>query len=410
MNETTEAESDFMCEDGSLLDRFEVRLTVMAIYIMVFLLCLVGNLFTIIVICVHRSMRTATNFFLGNLAFADLLVAVFCILQNMFHIVGSDSGHWPLGAIVCKLYVLVLHMVPCTGIGILVCVSLEKYIAVLHPLLALKLLTPRLRALMMAGIWIGSLVINLPYYFTTVEKRYNQFAACTRDMSSLYGPLSFTIKEMITLSFVTWYLIPLITIAILYSRIGLVLWRSSMKPLSVRPSTTSPSAQEALTTMTLPELSNGNGNGELDSMADSNRSMDETPSSVAKGGDILESRKKIIRLLIAIVTSFAVLTLPHHARLLHVMWSTEHECNSKWTSLLQPFTYISLFLSSSINPILYAFMSQRFRAAVKDIMKCRSRGYLRKYTRTRTILSDIPEHPSRSPSLSHTNNVRTTCM
>ncbi|CAD5210500.1 unnamed protein product [Bursaphelenchus okinawaensis] len=401
MNSTTEATFD--CDDGSLLDRFEVRMVVMFVYIMVFLLCLVGNLFTIIVICVHRSMRTATNFFLGNLAFADLLVAVFCILQNMFHIVGSNSGHWPLGAVVCKLYVLMLHMVPCTGIGILVCVSLEKYIAVLHPLLALKLLTPRLRAFMMTSIWIGSLVINLPYYFTTVERRYHQFAACTRDMSSLYGPFSFTIKDMITLSFVTWYIIPLTTIAILYSRIGLVLWRSSMKPLSVRPSTTSPSAHEAMTTMTFPE----NGNGDVDSMADSNRSVDETPTVVK--GDVLESRKKIIRLLIAIVTSFAVLTLPHHARLLHVMWSTEHSCNSKWTSLLQPFTYITLFMSSSINPILYAFMSQRFRAAVKDIMKCRSRGYLRKYTRTRTILSDIPEHPSRSPSLSH-NNVRTTCM
>uniref|UniRef100_A0AC34G3W3 Uncharacterized protein n=1 Tax=Panagrolaimus sp. ES5 TaxID=591445 RepID=A0AC34G3W3_9BILA len=54
-------------------------------------------------------------------------------------------------------------------------------------------------------------------------------------------------------------------------------------------------------------------------------------------------------------------------------------------------------MSSGVNPLLYAFMSQRFREAVRDIASCRTGSPQRKYTRTRTFVSDIPE-VSRSPS------------
>jgi hypothetical protein len=57
-------------------------------YVLVFLVGLIGNLLVIQVIFRVPRMRTVTNLFIANLAFADLLVICFCmpatLMSNLF--------------------------------------------------------------------------------------------------------------------------------------------------------------------------------------------------------------------------------------------------------------------------------------------------------------------------------------
>ncbi|VVC30273.1 G protein-coupled receptor, rhodopsin-like,GPCR, rhodopsin-like, 7TM [Cinara cedri] len=57
-------------------------------YTLVFLVGMVGNLLVVSVVCRSPRMRNVTNFFIVNLAMADILVLVFCLpatlLSNIY--------------------------------------------------------------------------------------------------------------------------------------------------------------------------------------------------------------------------------------------------------------------------------------------------------------------------------------
>ena len=79
----------------------------------------------------------------------------------------------------------------------------------------------------------------------------------------------------------------------------------------------------------------------------------------------LLARRRVIRLLIAIVVTFAVCVLPHHIRLMYqTFWRTSY-------ALLPPITLLILFTNSALNPILYAFLSGNFRKSLLDTCDCK---------------------------------------
>ena len=56
----------------------------------------VGNLLVIFVILCNRKMRNDVNFFLANLAIADLCVGIFCVMPNLYLYI---SQYWLIGRV-----------------------------------------------------------------------------------------------------------------------------------------------------------------------------------------------------------------------------------------------------------------------------------------------------------------------
>lgn len=76
-------------------------------------------------------MRTLTNFFLANLACADLCVGIFCVYQNLsLYLMAS----WNLGDFMCRMYHFVNSLSYAASIVMLVLISVERFLAIYHPI------------------------------------------------------------------------------------------------------------------------------------------------------------------------------------------------------------------------------------------------------------------------------------
>eukprot|EP00112_Aurelia_sp_Birch-Aquarium-sp1_P010203 Seg219.4 transcript_id=Seg219.4/GoldUCD/mRNA.D3Y31 product="Pyrokinin-1 receptor" protein_id=Seg219.4/GoldUCD/D3Y31 len=117
------------------------RVTFITCYSFVFLLGLTMNLCTMIVIATSRHFRKSlSNILIWNLAVADFLI---CTIPAPYYIAGlainqpESPGPKPL-EIVCKGLILTTYTLGFTRILLLTAISMERYVAILHPYLYQK--------------------------------------------------------------------------------------------------------------------------------------------------------------------------------------------------------------------------------------------------------------------------------
>lgn len=81
------------------------KTTFVVMYVIIFVLALVGNSLVVYIVARKRAMRTATNIFICSLAVSDLLITFFCI---PFTLLQNISSEWLGGQSLLKINLITL--------------------------------------------------------------------------------------------------------------------------------------------------------------------------------------------------------------------------------------------------------------------------------------------------------------
>ncbi|CAI5766300.1 G54-likeprotein coupled receptor 54-like [Podarcis lilfordi] len=195
-------------------------------YALIMLLGLVGNSLVIYVISKHRQMRTATNFYIANLATTDIIFLVCCV---PFTATLYPLPSWVFGDFMCK-FVNYLQQVTVQATCItLMAMSMDRCYATLYPLKSLRYRTPQVAMAVSFAIWIGSFILSLPmavYHRTEVGYWYGLRTYCIEAFTSKSQERIF-----ILYTFLAVYLLPLLTICLCYSIMLKRLGRPVVEPM-----------------------------------------------------------------------------------------------------------------------------------------------------------------------------------
>ncbi|XP_073455337.1 probable G-protein coupled receptor 101 [Aquarana catesbeiana] len=154
---TTENQSHFSVDQGSP----SMPDTVLRIALIISLLCLslFGNIMLLVVFHRKPQLLQVANRFIFNLLVADLLQT---ILVMPCVIVTSLPDIWPLEHGLCGAVVVLMHLFAFAGVNTITVVSIDKYLAIIHPLSYPAKMTPKRGSLLIFFTWILSVLQSTP--------------------------------------------------------------------------------------------------------------------------------------------------------------------------------------------------------------------------------------------------------
>uniref|UniRef100_A0A182PJ02 G-protein coupled receptors family 1 profile domain-containing protein n=2 Tax=Pyretophorus TaxID=44537 RepID=A0A182PJ02_9DIPT len=427
-----------------IFDRTDVRVIFITLYSLVFCCCFFGNLLVILVVTLSRRLRSITNFFLANLAVADLCVGVFCVMQNLtIYLIES----WVFGDFLCKMYQFVHSLSYTASIFILVVICMERYFAIIHPITCKQILTSRRLRLVIVAVWITSAVYSIPK-FIFVRTITNNLGDDQLETICIINRKMFNSELFDIINFALLYLLPLLVMTVLYSRIAIALWKSSRglerhialqnttsssysgnfhrKPSSKYDKRTTgvtesqvsvpanallaitgwrkerwpvqrPENRHKTRTHTLlhPQVSVESDKVVVTTWPAQNSFHQRHGTQLTQvshsSNNVLRARRGVIRMLMVVVLTFALCNLPFHARKMWQYWSTDYKGDSNFNALFTPLTFLVTYFNSGVNPLLYAFLSRNFRKGMRELLLCSF-----KKNKNKSLNQRIPLHRPRS--------------
>uniref|UniRef100_A0A665WJJ4 Growth hormone secretagogue receptor type 1 n=1 Tax=Echeneis naucrates TaxID=173247 RepID=A0A665WJJ4_ECHNA len=281
---------------------------------LLFLVGVVGNVMTILVVSKYRDMRTTTNLYLCSMAVSDLFI-FFCMPLDLYRM--WRYRPWRFGDVLCKLFQFVSESCTYSTILSITALSVERYLAICFPLRAKALVTKRrVRALILL-LWTVSLLSAGPVFVMVGVERDSMDGDTRECKMTHYAVESGLIGAMVWLSSVFFFM-PVFCLTVLYSLIGRRLWQ---------------------------------------------RHRETNSSSRVAHRD--KSNRQTIKMLVVVVLAFVLCWLPFHVG--RYLQFRSLDAPSPLLSVLSEYcslvSVVLFYLSAAINPILYNTMSWKYRGA-----------------------------------------------
>ncbi|XP_076994193.1 neuromedin-U receptor 2 [Tamandua tetradactyla] len=302
--------------------RSHLFLPMTVVYVLIFVVGVVGNFLVCLVILWHQSMKTPTNYYLFSLAVSDLLVLLLGMPLEVYEM--WQNYPFPLGPVGCYFKTGLFETVCFASILSVTTVSVERYVAILHPFRA-KLESTRRRALRILGaVWGFSILFALPNTsIHGIKLHYFPNGSLVPGSATCA-----VVKPMWVYSFIIqvtsflFYILPMAVISVLYCLMGLRLKK------------------------------------------DQSLEADEMTTNIQR-----PSRKSVTKMLFVLVLVFAICWAPFHVDRLFFSFVEEWtESLAAVFNLIHVVSGVFFYLSSAVNPIIYNLLSCRFRAAFRNVM------------------------------------------
>lgn len=270
------------------------------LYSLVFVIGLVGNILVVLVLMQYKRLKSMTSIYLLNLAISDLLF----LFTLPFWIDYSLKESWAFGNGMCKFLSGLYYVGLYSEIFFIILLTIDRYLAIVHAVFAMRARTVTFGIITSIIVWVLAILAAIPgFYFSKTQWEFSHHTCSLHfPHESLKQWKKFQALKLNILGLI----LPLVVMIVCYTGIIKILLR--------RPN---------------------------------------------------EKKARAVRLIFVIMIIFFLFWTPYNLTVFAFAFQDvllKNECEqSKQLDLAMQVTEVITYTHCCVNPIVYAFVGERFR-------------------------------------------------